>query len=233
MESNLGARSWTDLADAAVAPVLLVPIGATEQHGPHLPLGTDTFVAEAVARRAAEALRDTASILVTPSVAITASGEHQGFPGTLSIGTPVMTAVLVELVRSADWAAGVVLVNGHGGNLTAVTAAVEQLGAEGRRVHAWWPRVPGGDPHAGHVETSMMLALDPALVRRDRAVAGPIPSMDRLRADGLAAHSPSGVLGDPTRADATVGADLLAALSADLVATVQDRIRHWGVGEPT
>ncbi|MEO7397622.1 MAG: mycofactocin biosynthesis peptidyl-dipeptidase MftE [Ilumatobacteraceae bacterium] len=200
-----------------VAPVLVVPIGSCEQHGPHLPLDTDTRIATAVAHGlAAERPR----LLVAPAQAITASGEHSGFPGTLSIGTDVMQAVLIELVRSADWSAGVVLVNGHGGNLGAVEAAVELLMREGRRVFAWWPKVSGGDAHAGRTETSLMLAIAPTLVRIAAAKPGntePLRTlMPAMAGGGIAAVSPNGVLGDPTGASAGEGRSLLAALIADL-----------------
>ena len=116
-----------------------------------------------------------------------------------------MTTVVVELVRSADWAAGVVLVNGHGGNHRAITDAVATLTKEGRHALAWWPKWPqrndGGpnDLHAGRIETSLMLAIDPGLVRFELAEAGPDTTIDELRARGVRAVSPSGVLGDPER----------------------------------
>ena len=100
------------------------------------------------------------------------------------------------------------LVNGHGGNAVAVDRAVAQLQAEGRRVLAWWPRVAGGDPHAGHTETSLMLAVRPELVRLERAVPGPIPSTADLVRSGVQALSASGVLGDPRTASAEHGAEL-------------------------
>src|SRR5918995_1463025 len=81
-----------------------------------------------------------------------------------------MAEVLTELVRSAGWAQGVVFVNGHGGNAVAMARAADTLVRESRRLLVWWPSVPGGDPHAGHVETSLMLALAPDEVRGDVAV---------------------------------------------------------------
>ena len=150
-------------------------MGSTEQHGPHLPLSTDTLIAEELAGRA---VHRTDGLMVGPTLSVTASGEHGAFPGTLSIGSDATTLVLVELVRSADWCAGVVLVNGHGGNHAAVRSAVGTLEAEGRRVLAWspkWPRRRDGGPadlHAGRLETSMMLAIDPGLVRLELAEAG-------------------------------------------------------------
>jgi mycofactocin system creatininase family protein len=210
---QLGPRTWTGLG----APLLLVPVGSCEQHGPHLPLHTDTVIATAVADGAAARHRNA---VVAPALTITASGEHQGFPGTLSIGTAVMASVVVELVRSADWADGVVLVNGHGGNLAAVESAVAGLRDEGRRVLAWWPRLAAGDLHAGRTETSLMLALAPAQVVLDAAVAGPVPPIAELIERGVAAVSASGVLGDPAGASAEEGHALLERLVEQLVASV-------------
>ena len=213
---------WPEVAGTAPAPVLLVPVGSCEQHGPHLPLDTDTRVAGAVALRAADRL---GGAVVAPAVAVGASGEHAGFAGTLSIGTEVLTAVLVELGRSADHFGGVVLVNGHGGNAAAVAAAVARLVHEGRRALAWHAHVAGGDAHAGRTETSLVLALAPELVRVDAAEAGvtaPVGELlPALRSGGVAAVSPNGVLGDPAGASAAEGIRLLEGLVADLVATVR------------
>ena len=230
---RLADATWTDVeavvgtdADGAQLPILLVPIGSTEQHGPHLPLGTDTLIAEELSERA---VRRTGGLMVAPTIAVSASGEHAGFPGTLSIGNEATTMLIVELVRSAEWAAGVVLVNGHGGNHAAVSAAVETLTAEGRTVMGWWPRWPvrrdGGpaDLHAGRIETSMMLAIDPGMVRLERAVAGPDTTIDQLRTDGVRAVSPSGVLGDPEGASGREGESFITAFVDDLV----QRIERW------
>lgn len=210
---RLAELTWSSLPCDA-APVLVVPVGSCEQHGPHLPLATDTIIAEALASRLVDARRDA---VLGPALTVTASGEHQGFPGTLSIGVAVMEAVVVELVRSADWASAVVLVNGHGGNRAAVDGAVRQLRAEDRPARAWWPVVPGGDAHAGHTETSMMLALRPDLVGDLRHAAGPTPPLADLVEHGVRALSPSGVLGDAGGASADHGAHLLDTLTADLV----------------
>jgi creatinine amidohydrolase len=220
--SALASRTWPEVEDR---PLLLVPLGSCEQHGPHLPLGTDTLVATAVATAAAT--RRPAAV-VTPALAVGASGEHAGFPGTLSIGTDATAHVLVELVRSADWARGTVFVNGHGGNRDAVERAVTTLAAEGRRAQAWWPHIPNGDPHAGHTETSLVLAIAPELVRIERAAPGarePLHDLvDALRAGGVRAVSPNGVLGDPSGASAGAGTALLARLVDDLVAAIDSAL---------
>jgi creatinine amidohydrolase len=164
--------------------------------------------------------------MVTPPLTITSSGEHAGFPGTLSLGSDVVESMIVELVRSADWSSGVVLVNGHGGNAVPVRRAVRTLTTEGRKVLAWWPRPPGGDAHAGATETSLLLAIAPELVRRELAVAGRTEQIadliDELRAGGMRSVSKSGVLGDPRRATAAHGRSLLTRLTIDLVATVDE-----------
>lgn len=229
---RLGDATWSEVElitqrpGEALSPVLLIPIGATEQHGPHLPIATDTIIAEELAGRA---VHHTDGLMVGPTVAVTASGEHEGFPGTLSIGTDAMRSVVLELVRSADWAAGVVFVNGHGGNHDAVSQAVATLTTEGRRALAWWPSWPqrrdGGpaDLHAGRIETSMMLAIDPGLVRLELAAAGPDVSMDDLRAHGVRSLSPSGVLGDPDGASGREGEKFITAFVEDLV----HQIERW------
>ena len=230
---HLGDATWVDIErarsrsdDGTLAPIVLIPIGSTEQHGPHLPMRTDTLIAEEIAGRA---VHHTDGLVVGPTIAVSASGEHAGFPGTLSIGTATTSAMVIELVRSADWAAGVVLVNGHGGNHAAITAAVETLGGEGRHALAWWPKRPrrrdGGpaDLHAGWIETSLMLAIDPGLVRLELAAAGPNASIDDLRERGVRAVSPTGVLGDPDGASGRDGGRLITAFVEDLV----HQIERW------
>lgn len=202
------------------ASVLLVPLGATEQHGPHLPIGTDTVIAIALAESAAARVP---GAIVAPAVPYGSSGEHQGFAGTLSIGAEATELVLVELARSAtETFDRVLFVNAHGGNAVPLTAAVRRLREESRDVRAWGPSF-GGDAHAGRVETSLMLALE-AGVREELAEAGNtaalIELIDDLRADGVGAVSPNGVLGDPAGASAAEGRALLAAALGDLRATL-------------
>lgn len=212
---------------AAEARVLVVPVGSLEQHGPHLPLDTDTRIAQSLADALAAHRSDT---LVAPAIAFGSSGEHEGFAGTLSIGTEVLCSVLVELVRSNRDMDHIVFVNGHGGNLDAVRGATAVLVEQGQSVIAHSPSVPGGDAHAGRTETSLLLHLDPSVVRMSLAEAGASEPLSELlgamRDGGVRAVSSNGVLGDPTTASAAEGAELferLVAALVDCVAGVVDR----------
>jgi creatinine amidohydrolase len=213
--------------DATGGDVLLaLPLGSLEQHGPHLPLDTDTRIARALAHGLAAQRPD---VVVAPAVAYGASGEHAAFPGTLLVGHEPLAALLVELVRSARAAfRGVVLVNAHGGNEATLAEVERRCGADGDDVLIWRAAVPGGDAHAGRTETSIMLALDAAAVRMELAEPGCTEPIDRLlprlRAEGVRPVSSNGVLGDPTGANAEEGRALLDALVADLVASVT---KHW------
>ena len=210
MSTPLAAAAWPEVPKAAT---VLVPVGSTEQHGPHLPMDTDTVIAEAVAHRMAELL-DRPDIIVAPPITYGASGEHQAFPGTASVGTQVLHTVLVELTRSLrTWARRVVFVNAHGGNLMALDSAVRQMTLEGHDVMWVACATEKVDLHAGYTETSLMLHLRPGLVRLDRAQAGNTSSlseiMPALLRQGVRAVSANGVLGDPAGATAAEGARVL------------------------
>ena len=224
MANNIATNTWSQVANRE-SSILLLPLGSCEQHGPHLPLDTDTQIAQHLCAQAA--LQDD-RLLIAPSLSITASGEHAGFPGTLSIGTDALTQVLIEIVRSADWCNGVVFVNGHGGNADAVAAATRTLTSEHRNVAAWWPRIEHGDAHAGASETSIMLAINPELVNMAKAEAGsttPISEISaQLRSGGVRAVSTNGVLGDPTTATSEHGHNLLSQLTHDLVTFINEHM---------
>ncbi len=204
---------------------MLLPVGSCEQHGPHLPFDTDTRIAVAVATAVAGRRDD---VLVAPPLSYGSSGEHQSFPGTLSMGTEALVHVLVELGRSAFPEDGsphrsLVFVNGHGGNTAGVRTAVEQLKAEGRPVDAWWPALDAADAHAGRTETSLMLAIAPDVVGEARPVGATEPLtelIDAMREGGVRSVSENGVLGDATAASAADGRQLLQQLVESLDAAV-------------
>ena len=220
MGTELAHLASSDLERTGL--VLLVPVGATEQHGPHLPLGTDTALAIALANAAAERCAD---VRVAPAVPYGSSGEHDGFAGTLSIGQQATELLLVELCRSAGATfRRIGLVCTHGGNAEPVRRALQTLRGEGRDVRCFAPDW-NGDAHAGHTETSLMLAIAPELVQSERARAGetlPLAQViGTLRTDGVRAVSANGVLGDPEGADPERGRAMLEAATAALVAKLE------------
>jgi mycofactocin precursor peptide peptidase len=197
--------------------MLAVPLGATEQHGPHLPLSVDTDLACALVDRLAAARHE---IVTMAPICVGSSGEHEGFAGTVSIGQQALESLIVELGRSATRTFDRVLfVSAHGGNAEPLCRAVGRLRRESRDVRAWSPDW-GGDAHAGRAETSLMLHLSPERVSSELAVAGdtrPISELlPELRRYGVAKVSPNGVLGDPRGASAPEGQALLERALADL-----------------
>jgi mycofactocin system creatininase family protein len=218
----LADLTWPSVAARADA-ILVIPFGSTEQHGPHLPLSTDTDIATAVAARVAAR----PDVVVAPAQPYGASGEHAGFPGTLSIGQQALELLVVELVRSATATfRRVLLLSGHGGNTGPLVRAVRLLRSEQRDVRVWSPNWRG-DAHAGRTETSVQLALSPARVRVSVAAAGATESLasmlPSLRRSGVLAVSPNGVLGDPTGASASEGASLLD----DAVFALSELLDGW------
>jgi creatinine amidohydrolase len=222
---ELGRATWPQVEATGGNAVLAVPLGSLEQHGPHLPLDTDTRIAVSVASGAASRVP---TLAVAPPVAYGASGEHAGFPGTLLVGHDVLSSLLVELVRSARGSfVGVVLVSAHGGNEASLAAVSARCAGEGDDVVVWRAAPRGGDAHAGRTETSLMLAIDPDAVRLGLAAPGctePIERLlPRLRAEGVRPVSSSGVLGDPTGASAEEGRVLLDGLVTELAAAITAR----------
>lgn len=217
-------------ADRSTSVALAVlPLGATEQHGPHLPTDTDAQIARDIASSAVIQMEHAGMTTeLLPTQAIGASGEHAGFAGLVSIGNEVLRSVLIEIGRSVcEWVPRLLIVNAHGGNIGALSAAVLQLRAEGRDV-AWVgcdTAIDSSDTHAGRGETSIMLALDPDEVRMDAARPGctaPLAEiLPELRRGGVRAVSASGVLGDPAGASAEEGRDMVAGNVRRIVSAAQ------------
>jgi len=179
---------------ARTGAIAVLPTGATEQHGPHLPVGTDTFAVEHVVRSAAASVIDRVPVLVTPTLPFGCSPHHLPFGGTMSISTPVYAALLRELLTSliTDGFTRAIVINGHGGNHELVQLAVRDLALEfpvNFAAASYWQmagstlqeisEAPGGRTpgHAGHFETSVIMALQPELVVEPRPARDSDPSL--------------------------------------------------------
>ena len=206
------------------AAVALLPIGSFEQHGPHLPLTTDTVVAATLAGEIAA----TYPVRRLPPITLSCSHEHAAWAGTVSISATTLAAIITDVAASLHRAGvgALVLVNGHGGNY--VLGNVVQEASLGPLRMALYPgeldwaaaRAAAGlttsalsDMHAGELETSILLHAHPHLVRPHFERADELADERRhLLSRGLAAYSESGVVGRPSLASARKGRDLLASL---------------------
>jgi creatinine amidohydrolase len=212
-----------------MAPVVVVPLGAWEQHGPHLPSDTDTLIITAVATAAAVTFP---GVVLAPTLPVTASDEHHGFGATLSIGTEALAASVVAIARSASWASGILFVNGHGGNTDGLAVAREAMDHERLRHDVWsLPLYDGADMHAGRTETSVMLHLHPGLVDMTLATAGNTSPLDDIiepmRAGGVRSVSETGVLGDATGASASHGHAVFGMWVASLTQRLRTVTADW------
>ena len=251
----LAEMTWSDAHQVAAESILLVPVGSTEQHGPHLPLGSDTVITLALCEALAQARPDV--VVLAPPIHFSSSGEHSGFAGTISIGQGALEMMLVELARSADAFAGVAFVSAHGGNAEVLARVQKSLRAEGRQALAWWPSPPkshhhelghgasspqsppfaASDLHAGRAETSMILALAPHLVREEDFARGNTERsadlLARLKLGGIASVSANGVLGDPFGANSHEGVALLAAMAKSLCTQFESFLLEVGLAGKT
>jgi creatinine amidohydrolase/Fe(II)-dependent formamide hydrolase-like protein len=224
--------------------IALLPVGATEQHGPHLPLDTDTYDAEYLARKVAEACTAPRP-LVLPAIAYGVSYHHGDFRGTLSIGNESLSRLVYDIGMSAA-ANGVrklVIINGHGGNMPSLNHAAQMINRDARifvcvdtgetsDVDIDALIETPNDVHAGEIETSTSLAVRPHLVRMDEALRE-IPQFSSRYLDftskrGVAWYaytdkiSDSGVMGDPLKANAEKGRKIWEIMIAHLVSLVED-----------
>lgn len=229
--------------------VVLQPIAAIEQHGPHLPLAVDTAIVCGVLGKALERLDAAVPALCLPPLCYGKSNEHVGFAGTITLSAQTLLATLAEVCDSL-YASGfrkVALVNGHGGQPQVVEIAARDAHERHRDLEVFplfvW-RVPHCAAelfpareielgiHAGAAETALMLALAPETVRMDRAVTEyprGLPEASTLSVEGERPFawltrelSASGVLGDPTLATAEKGERLLESLAAGWARLIAD-----------
>lgn len=240
---RLAELNWPEVRDlVARDPVGVIPVGAFEQHGPHLPLMVDAHLSETVALGAARLAADRGiAIAVTPVVWTGYSPHHRDFPGTVTLDDKVFSALVGQIAQSLGQTGfrRIVILNGHGGNAHLLRNLTQTLHYDhGLRVHAasyWdfalpylaqWRKSPvGGINHACEMETALMAATRPDLVRMDLAAdhyldrprwfgadllsGGPVTT-----AASFAELSPSGVIGAPTLATPERGAALLDAMTA-------------------
>jgi creatinine amidohydrolase len=216
--------------------IVVQPLGAVEQHGPHLPMSTDLIIAEATAEAAVDALGDDLDVWLLPPLAYTKSNEHAWSAGTIWLSATTMLAVLDDIGRcvAATSARKVVFLNGHGGNSALVAVANREVrlahGLMTFLVHPFVPADQGGASaadelgmgiHGGTDETSVMLHLRPDLVDMSearRSVPETLATFERVRFGGSVPFGwlsndfgPDGVIGDPTHADAALGQRLFLA----------------------
>ncbi|HJQ48132.1 MAG TPA: creatininase family protein [Amycolatopsis sp.] len=216
--SLLPDDTTVDFRDRAAA-VALLPVGSFEQHGPFLPLTTDTVIACTIARELAAAH----PVHVLPPVTVSCSHEHAAWPGTVSISATTLYAVVRDIAASLR-GCRLVVVNGHGGNYVLANVVQESGGAmvlfpgvqdwADARAAARLETSMDSDMHAGELEASILLHAHPDLVRSGYDSADWIADDRRhLLSRGLGAYTDSGVVGRPSLASASKGQAVLAALT--------------------
>jgi creatinine amidohydrolase/Fe(II)-dependent formamide hydrolase-like protein/7-cyano-7-deazaguanine synthase in queuosine biosynthesis len=224
--------------------VALLPVGSIEQHGPHLPLDTDAFDADYLARRVAEACSDPKPLVLAP-ISYGVSYHHADFTGTVSISNDTLAKMVYEIGMSLshNGVKKLVIINGHGGNSPALNYAAQMINRDARifvcvdtgetsDVDIYRIVETPNDVHAGEIETSTGLAARPHLVRMERAKKQ-VPKFSSRYLDFTSKRgvlwyaytrkiSPSGVMGDPTKASADKGKKIWEIMIAHLVSLVED-----------
>lgn len=251
MTCDLSELTWPEAEAAAKqGAVVVIPTGAHEQHGHHMPLGTDACLVTAVVRGAVETARAQVPILHTPTLWMGFSWHHMDFPGTITLSTSTYLAVVAETCRSL-WQHGfhrLVVINGHGGNASPLRTVVSELRArEDIRVAIssywdlatpfiknWRRSEEGGINHACEMETALMLHLHGSLVKMDKAIRHIPPGSSAYFGRDLVApgrvttgsrvreRSPTGVMGDPTVATAERGQELFNAIVAEVARFLEE-----------
>lgn len=241
---RLAEATWTD-ADATETSLALLPVGSVEQHGPHAPLATDALNAETIAEAAADAYPE--PVVVAPPVSVGVSEEHRQFTGTLWVSPETFRRYVRETVASlaAHGWDRVVLVNGHGGNVGALREVADAIVRhdDAYAVPFTWFEAVGdhsGDMgHAGPLETALLRATHPELVREGRIEAARAGASDRwgdwtsyanLAVDS-AEFTENGVVGDPTEGSVERGEELLA-LATDALVALLDAVAARDVTRP-
>ena len=232
--------------ELAPEALVVLPVGAVEQHGPHLPVGTDYFAVEHIARAAGAALAGRVPVLVAPALPFGCSQHHLAFGGTLSLSTETYYRALRDLAESliVSGFRRIFILNGHGGNNELIQLVARDL-ALGHPAHlaaasywsiAWDALVAarahngaGLPGHAGAFETALMLALRPALVREPRPHRDSPPGSDPRGANAPyraelhgAWQQIDGYTDSPDQADAERGAAYLAAIVREVAGALEE-----------
>lgn len=236
---HLAEMTWTDVRDSD-ATLAVIPVGSTEQHGPHAPLGTDTLNAQTVAKAGVN--RHTADVLIGPAIPVGIAEEHRTFDGTLWVSPDTFRSYVREVAASLEHHGieAVIFVNGHGGNTEALAEVTRRLSRDAE-IYAvaftWFESVGdhGGDMgHAGPLETALLRHTTPELIRENRIEQAQTGAADHwgewVKGVNLAHDSDeftdNGVVGDPSEGDAERGSELLDLAGAGLdrlLSAVDDR----------
>jgi creatinine amidohydrolase len=239
---ELSQATWTEV-DEHDAEAALLPVGSTEQHGPHAPLGTDAIAAELIATDTAEATDR--AVVVAPTIDLGVSEEHRAFDGTMWVRPETFRAMIRDAVESLanHGIDRVVVVNGHGGNVEALAEVCRTLTRSGDAYavpFTWFDAIETevAMGHAGALETALLRHARPELLREERVETAAAGAADRwgewVSGANLAVDvdefSDNGVVGDPSAGDAALGAELLErsteALDALLEAVIERERRH-------
>lgn len=240
---------WKELTSAELVArakdeaLVLLPVASMEQHGPHLAVGVDTVLCEAVCKAAAEALAGEMAIVVAPTLWCGMAEHHMARGGTFTFDIPTYRAVLLAFLRSIERQGfpRVLIVNGHGGNIAALTAFLPDFQRETRltiRATTYFELAQPGIAgvledqdrvrHACEGETSLMMAVAPDLVRAGKLPEAvgpprqtPLP-LNVVRFRSYADLTPSGVVGDARRATAEKGRRLLEVCRDTLAGAIRD-----------
>ena len=232
-------------AKAAANAIVVLPVASMEQHGPHLPVGVDTFLCEAVCKAGAELAVKDQPVVVAPTLWCGMAEHHMAFGGTFTFDIPTYKAVLLSFLKSIErhGLKRVFIVNGHGGNIAALNAFLPDFAREtGLHLYATTYFEMSRDDlaqfledqksvhHACEVETSMMMVVAPATVKHERLpeAFGMLNGDLRKAFPAARFHSfkdltPSGVVGDARRANALKGEKLLAVCAQGLAATLKNK----------
>jgi len=241
---DLRSATWTDVADCET-DLALVPVGSTEQHGPHAPLGTDAITAEAIADAATE--RSDREVVCAPTIPVGVAEEHRQFPGTMWVSDETFRNYVRESIESLAHHGldRVVIVNGHGGNVAALREVGARLTRDGTAYavpFTWFDAVGEHSSDMGHggpLETALLRHLEPDLVREDRledARAGAADGWGEWVSHANLAYdsaefAENGVVGDPAEGPADRGAELYE-LATDALVRLVDAVAERDVSRP-